>query len=301
MGDDLVKEHLFRYRGYVSDSITKDVIRNRLLSELFHALQGKVWFSPLSAQNDPFDTNPHFIESPQWQLDRIMKRFRNKHGSLASLTGIDLRERGRQAGLTTKQMKANAKRGGASFARDAARSLRLGHRQNNSICCFTESAENVLMWSYYSASHRSYCLRFSCPESDLTLARKVIAKVKYVSKRPAITTVNILRIVIEQSRPGTFEVSDAEKDAFTDAFILTKSDSWKHEVEWRALQRPGMPQGYYSIWPYRLSGVVFGCKADRQIISEVVDALGSSVELMRAKIQKESYDLKVAPFSFGAV
>jgi hypothetical protein len=102
---------LYRYRGYSLDDTEDDKRRERVQTEIKHALMNQTWFSGLSAQNDPFDTNPHFVYSKEGELDKFMRRFEKATGqSVPSFSGIDMLEAARKRGMNTKQAKAAIKK-----------------------------------------------------------------------------------------------------------------------------------------------------------------------------------------------
>ncbi|MEN6317608.1 MAG: DUF2971 domain-containing protein [Syntrophaceae bacterium] len=116
------------------------------------------------------------------------------------------------------------------------------------VLCLSEVRDDILMWSHYADSHRGFCLQFNIKTTFYPFG-ELLFKVEYSSSYPQIT---VLRDHENQTRK----------------VLLTKSDIWKHEKEWRILDPDNGPG--IRIYPAEmLTGVIFGCEMpheSRQLI-----------------------------------
>lgn len=56
-------------------------------------------------------------------------------------------------------------------------------KESVGVSCFTERADNLLLWSHYAGQHTGVCIEFKRSDAVLS-ALKLAAQVKYVDKRP---------------------------------------------------------------------------------------------------------------------
>ena len=83
-----------------------------------------------------------------------------------------------------------------------------GVRTNIFCTCFSETCDNILMWSHYADQHRGCCIAFKTDNLNLL-------PVEYVDKRPLVCS------------------DDIESKM---KFILKKHTNWSYEREWRYLK-----------------------------------------------------------------
>jgi len=293
MGEDQVPTKLYRYRGYTDADLLSEERRARIALEIERAKHGQVWFSPLSAQNDPFDTNPCYLKSPRWEVQKLIKEFHRRYGILASFSGSNLAAAAAKKGLSRKALKSVKKKTYVDATFDTSDNLLKTTRTDMTICCFSASDSDILMWSYYASSHSSFCFRFERSESQAGEARSKLGRVKYTSERPTISTIQIILNAIERAYPEFKKLSHKDRDTFTDSFILTKSDHWSHEKEWRALRRFPSKSGYHSISPYRLTGIIMGCRASSNLEKYLNDVSGHGIDVLHATVDENMYKLHV--------
>jgi Protein of unknown function (DUF2971) len=134
---------------------------------------------------------------------------------------------------------------------DHADSLTVGHDSVNChstaaslrVCALSEECRDLLMWGHYGDRHRGFCIRFEFGK-DAQIC-EMLFPVRY------------------EARPGP---AAATQDAGTSPpSVLTKSDKWSYEQEWRILGR--VPEGetdtaelFASYNPDALSGIIFGVR-----------------------------------------
>ena len=97
------------------------------------------------------------------------------------------------------------------------------------VTCFSERPDNILMWSHYANRHTGFCVEYDFSKLKSIEARLMLFPVIYSKKRPMLPM-------------ELFDFSDvnnvklAEGDLPIPEIIeamLTKSDIWNYEEEWR--------------------------------------------------------------------
>lgn len=105
------------------------------------------------------------------------------------------------------------------------------------VACFSETNDNMLMWSHYANGGRGICLEFDTDFHPFSTARII----NYEPKIPVI-----------QARP--LLIGD-DIDQYIDLFCI-KSDHWAYEREWRSLHKK---RGTSFVYPVEaLKAVYFG-------------------------------------------
>ncbi|MGC9946726.1 MAG: DUF2971 domain-containing protein [Bryobacteraceae bacterium] len=116
------------------------------------------------------------------------------------------------------------------------------------IYCLTPDPCSTLMWSHYADRHRGICLEFHLGNVLFLKAREVM----YRSAYP---------VWVPQEMP-----------AIADQVVLTKSEDWKDEKEWRLVGSPNYAEGYplkpegdyFRLPPQALQSVIVGCEAGEE-------------------------------------
>jgi hypothetical protein len=121
---------------------------------------------------------------------------------------------------------------------------------NVGVFCLSEVRDDILMWSHYANGHRGFCLQFHITPASYPFG-ELLFNVEYTSSYPQT---NITRDREDQTRK----------------VLLTKSDFWKHEMEWRIFDPDNGP-GIRVFPEEMLTGIIFGCEMpheSRQLIRE---------------------------------
>ena len=237
---------LFRYRTLTAYSL------GELINET-------MWFSKPSAFNDPFDC----------ALTIDQEKF-NK--SLAHAISIGQRRGLIPANLPPEKHKPTDE--------DKAMFLKMRDRlldvtKDIGLCCFTENARSILMWSHYANHHRGFCIEYSLKEG--TLLEQEVSIVKYKQDMASLT------------------LSDLGPDKARDTVEIlwrTKAACWKYEKEWRALA----PEGNKS-YPTRSTvlSIIFGQRMplnDRLLVKQAVRN-NPQIKLMQAIQHESKFAMKI--------
>ncbi len=124
--------------------------------------------------------------------------------------------------------------------------------QKRGVSCFSETNENLLMWSHYADSGMGMCLKFDT--NDVIFKR--VHRVNYVEQFPAVTADELL---VDQNYSRIFEL------------YCTKSKDWSYEREWRSFhETAGTKFGYESS---SLAAVFLGSRITNEMANLVATML----------------------------
>lgn len=149
------------------------------------------------------------------------------------------------------------------------------------IYCLTPLPDSTLMWSHYAENHRGICLEFAVDNEIFGNAREVAYRSEYPCWLPH-----------DPPDEGMIEV------------LLTKSDDWKYEKEFRIVARastvnaelPTLPGEHYLALPAgALRSVIIGCQGDFEAISILVAKKAPGLPVRRAVRTPNHYRLKIEP------
>lgn len=181
--------------------------------------------SPLNL-NDPFELKPpiRLYESDEsmWAtVDELMPQLiEETFAELpAAARGLITRE---QIESAARAQMLSAENGFASILKGLTPALlsRFNEEMENrvGILCLTEAPDDILMWAHYACSHEGFVIEFD-PESAFFNQRRTmkdefrhLRPVRYSNVRPSLT----------------FDKADFKA-------MLTKSEHWSYEREWRMM------------------------------------------------------------------
>ena len=158
-----------------------------------------------------------------------------------------------------------------------------GVRNKIGIFCLTEFCDSILMWSHYANNHKGICLAFdmTIPEDAFNLA----GKVKYSDNYPSIK-----------------DLSSAHFEKNTKNTVFTKAKEWEYEEERRILRPPQIGgAGDYLLNKNNIKGVILGAKMENNDSNKVIEIVKKSrkkLELCKAELDDEKYQLNIKPISY---
>lgn len=135
------------------------------------------------------------------------------------------------------------------------------------ICCFSEINNDILMWAHYANGHRGFCLEFDARAFPIISAKQVV----YSKVFPLFNFVEI----IDEAKP-------------TYRLILTKSEHWNYEKEWRVIIDNGDSGIIYD--KQVLTGIYFGSAMPdlhKEILGNILS--GSNTKIYEMKISSTEY------------
>jgi hypothetical protein len=252
-------------RFYKYRSLATEVERQRVRQIV---VESKVYFSPPKYFNDPFDLHPVFdLDAPRRVQQKEYERLARVHGGLGR---ADRRREARQVMKTTMRPE-NVRATAAEIQERHARAL----AESVGVLCLSTKPNDILMWSHYGDSHRGVCLEFDGHS-------QLVREAQQVMYRP----------VREPIRPYS-----EDKLQMMEKALLTKSDRWSYESEYRLLRYRSGP-GLVEFDPTALIGIILGANADLAIYTEVsswITARGSNVPLKVAGISETAYEIVIQP------
>lgn len=137
------------------------------------------------------------------------------------------------------------------------------------VICYTETNDNILMWSHYADNHYGMCLGFEFED----LNESGIYKVNYETLYPELDFEKIWH-----------------KEGMAKIF-WTKSKDWAYENEWRKITIDSN-----KIVPYagRLIEVIFGYRTseeDKILIKEILKE--ETIKYLNADLDQNSFKIKI--------
>ncbi|HEX9883282.1 MAG TPA: DUF2971 domain-containing protein, partial [Desulfobaccales bacterium] len=144
----------------------------------------------------------------------------------------------------------------------------------------------ILMWSHYANGHRGVCLQFD-PINDALLANRMLfgqaLKVIYSEKRPVLNIIDI-------GKPKEYQKA-----------LLTKSNHWDYEKEWRIIKTEGEGgPGVKYFHSSSLTGVIFGAlitEEDKQKVMNWITRYPTKIALYEARINETMYQVDIEPIN----
>lgn len=157
--------------------------------------------------------------------------------------------------------------------------------KNNGVTCFSESNDDLLMWSHYGGRYKGFCLEFSTEHSPFN----TIKKVNYSPDQPQISSSSMER--------AAHEISAAD-ETFLKMFC-TKSISWSYEKEWRLFHKEA--DSLYGYPSDSLTGVYMGPEIgprSLEIICLILKNQNLTVKFWRGKRSTTKFKIEFEPFEY---
>ena len=252
------------------------------------ALRNEFYLSKATNLNDPYEATASIEKSSireieanyeRLKLDLIFsrKRFKQKFGvyppDLPALRSLRR--------TTNKRRRINWH---LSVAVPAFRAK----EREVSVASLSEAVTEPLMWSHYADRHTGFCLEFSKTGENTLFSGLPIHQVAYSHLRPQISTVDILEAANPMLRQS---ISPALRRLIT-TWLLTKSESWHYEREWRLIE---MQEGYQGLLGYQFSAVIVGARVSDGHLDWLKRRLPESVSVKREVLSHKTFDISIAP------
>jgi hypothetical protein len=179
------------------------------------------------------------------------------------------------------------------------------------ICCFSETNDNIHMWSHYTNSHSGVCIEYDCRGfddyfSELFQAKCHLLKVNY--KNNFIDLNEEIEIRDKRRKFSLNEILRDRKllDKLFEQLLLQKNEKdWSNEKERRmiigGLARRNMPKGIELERGYKvpinrdmITSVVFGVNTSNELQENIKNILGHSVKYHNAELNFKDWNLKIS-------
>ena len=157
------------------------------------------------------------------------------------------------------------------------------------ISCFSTSANNALMWAHYSNKHKGFCVEFDLNKTKIKNFLINLHPVIYSKKRALIPSsifdlTDINNIKISKSVESTVDLI---------CELLTKSDVWKYEDEWRLLLYDEVEElKDNKIEVDCISKVILGCRIEEQYESRITEICRvKGIHLSKMRLDESNYEM----------
>lgn len=180
------------------------------------------------------------------------------------------------------------------------------------ICCFSETNNNIHMWSHYADSHKGICIEYDSSEfndyfSQLLKCRCYLTPVDYRDR-----LINLDGDIewtkhseyTEFKRIASIIKDPKELDLLFEKLLLQKNEGiWSNERELRLIigglarqnnKDKELPSGYkIPIRRDMIKGVIFGVNTPDSLKVEMKKVFGTEVQYQEAKLDFEKWELKI--------
>jgi len=251
-------------RLYKYQAVTARTLENLKLRTL--------WFSAPSCFNDPFDCALQVAHADlsEADLDRALAYVRS-HAPLAPSLEAQLTTSGRPSS-TFRELMVRA-------VKDAFEQRRQVNLHERGVACFSAKKDDILMWAHYADGHRGFCLEFDMSGEPFSRAREVV----YRADVPSINPLDVLE-------PGP-------KPDLVEAMMLTKSESWRYEAEWRVFHLEAGKA--YTYAPALLTAVYLGTsmpEGQRDVVAHLL--LGAPTHLYHMQPAADAFTVMAQPVTY---
>ena len=113
------------------------------------------------------------------------------------------------------------------------------------VSCFSETNNNLLMWSHYSSSAKGFCLEFDTKEEPFSK----LLPIEYVEEPPLL---DYVKMVVSEDKYLLKKI------------LCIKSSDWAYEKEWRCFHN--QVNVAYCYPKDALTGVYFGSEIDKELL-----------------------------------
>ncbi len=145
------------------------------------------------------------------------------------------------------------------------------------------------MWSHYAKKHTGFCIEYDFSRSSQKNTYSLLSPVIYSNKRPSLSD-EIIKCFSEDGKL----IVDENMLYKMYLSLLTKSDLWKYEQEWRLIILSNKDDEYpnNNIVDPIISKVYLGArisKEDEKRVLEIANKKG--VEVKKLELDEEKYSL----------
>lgn len=253
-----IPDSFYKYRPLGQHAHQLDWLRSTILDDQFY------WAAP-SQFNDPFDCAPVYAMPEGKAFKQLIHRLIKEHEPGAT--------RGERRHRRRKMLESGGPRDRSEMQEAMKNAL-----EESPVYSLAQSPTDILMWSHYGNAHQGVCLQFD----GKALVREFVTvyPVTYSSDRPVI------------------QVGFEDRLDQLEKLLLTKSDVWTYEQEWRFVEWRSRNIGLRRFRPDALTGIIFGPRIaaeHRTKIEGWVSSRRLPLALYRAECDGEHFGVNLIP------
>lgn len=222
----------------------------------------EVWFSKPSDFNDPFDCHPFFDLSGN--NCEIAKKLEATYKKMTpTMSRSERRSKSRESAKNSRVKEIQQQFKSSYFEKI---------RNEIGIYCLSTTEKSTLMWSHYANYHRGICLEYEGIDEFFS---------------------NAFPVIYSESRPIVYGYKDSDDQLQLENALLTKSDAWAYEKEWRMIAYTKGP-GLYKIPDHLLKRIIFGAQADKRTIEDITKIANGRKHppiISHAKLAKDKFEI----------
>jgi Protein of unknown function (DUF2971) len=256
--------HLYHWQKFNAEHVTT-LLRDNV-----------IWFSNPMSFNDPWDCKPYFnsdfVNDPvevekHVQSYAAMTRRRRK-----DITEEFIAQRQKEFRDNPKFLAECVEKISAGIGSEIANRYR--------VYCLAPDVNNLLMWAHYAESHKGICLEFST-ENEMMCAAQMV---EYREEFPVLAVYN-----------------ESEDDNLVP--LLTKSDAWKYESEYRlvAQERSNSTphdtlmadNNFVKLPKGALKSIIVGCQGSVEDVRKLVKEFAPDIQVRQAIRVPNKYAVRI--------
>jgi len=167
------------------------------------------------------------------------------------------------------------------------------------IHCFSEIHDNLLMWSHYTNNHKGVCIGYEVnKEFNSPCIYFDDNEVKPFHPSIKNGAVPLIPVTYKKSMPKPVDFFNKKEEDII-RFLVTKSNEWEYEKEWRALYPTDKIQNQkITIRKDLIKEIYLGAKIEKgtrdkilEIVSEEYLSNGYNIDVYELELADRSYSL----------
>ncbi|TDP26846.1 DUF2971 domain-containing protein [Halanaerobium congolense] len=261
---------IYKYRYFDDEGHTLDMIKD-----------GEIWLSSARNFNDPFDTaiTHNFDElykpiAEEWARS-VVKREK------PDLTNEEIKI------YASKKLTEIRNNPDEYFKKAKERIIEIQYNKFG-ICSFSESDNNILLWSHYTKNHAGVCIGFNT-EVIFNYANQIAEKEQEL--------LDLVKVKYSNEYPKYSLFKSKLKEELSDIFNLlyTKSSDWSYEKEYRLIYW-GKTNFGIELGSKAISEVILGCcitREHRENILNICTSLDDSPSVYQAVKSDSSFSIEL--------
>ncbi|EIZ0690084.1 TPA: DUF2971 domain-containing protein [Vibrio parahaemolyticus] len=284
---------LYKYRALRVRNNESNVIDERLINSL---LKEEIWISSPDSFNDPFDCNLRPCElGVNWE-ERLGDQVSVFDNSPKKLLELLRNERPNLKDIPDAQ---SLKIIEAMFSEDlrdkSMHILREGlidklwtkfknQAESIGVYSLSETQDNPLLWAHYGDEHRGFCVEYERNRDNQLGDEGYTFPVRYSYEYPNISMSDIVHLD-DLENDGNLSVDQT----FVGAIMLTKSDHWAYEKEWRIVCNGN---NMLCEAPGQITSLIFGLRMPEEDRRYLKDKFGDTVRYKEIVMVEGEFRLK---------